>query len=308
MTAVTGLHHVTVIAGDPVENLRFYTETLGMRLVKRSVNQDAPDTYHLFYADAAGSPGTDLTFFPWPNMGPGRPGVGLTMEVALAIPAAALDYWRARLGGLGIEPAEETRFGERALVFFDPHGLPLALVATTERPFAPWIESPVPEPSQVRGLHAVRLWEREAAPTVRFLEAGLGLAKQGTEGDWTRFGTAGGSGTWIDVRELPGRGRGMWGAGSVHHVAWRATDPDAQIALRERVREAGRQPTEVIDRFWFKSIYFKEPGGALFEIATDGPGFSVDEPFETLGQHLVLPPWLERERRAIEAALPPLPR
>src|SRR5690606_11725176 len=148
----------------------FYTGTLGMRLVKRSVNQDAPDTYHLFYADAAGSPGTDLTFFPWPGMAPGRSGIGLTMEVALAAPAGTLPFWRERLEAAGIRATPEERFGESALVFRDPHGLPLALVETSGRTFVPWADSPVAAEQQVRGLHAVRLWERDAAPTVRFLE------------------------------------------------------------------------------------------------------------------------------------------
>lgn len=307
MPAVTGLHHVTVIADDPAENLAFYTGTLGMRLVKRTVNQDAPGTYHLFYADAAGTPGTDLTFFPWPGTAPGRAGIGLTIEVALAVPAGELSYWRDRLTAAGVQTVDETRFGETALVFRDPHGLPVALVETGSRDFEAWSKSPVPTTSQIRGLHAVRLWERDAAATSRFLQDGMGLVPVATEGAWHRLRAGDGSGTLIDLRELPDMARGTWGAGSVHHVAWRVPTPEAQLALRARVAQAGARPTEVIDRFWFKSIYFKEPGGALFEIATDGPGFSVDESPDTLGEALILPPWLEDGRAGIEAALPPLP-
>jgi glyoxalase family protein len=206
-----------------------------------------------------------------------------------------------------LRPAVDTRFGEQALVFRDPHGLPLALVATEERSFVPWEAGPVPTAHQVRGLHAVRLWERERGPTTRFLEGGLGLVSAGHEGEWHRYTAGNRSGTWIDVREFVDLPRGAWGTGSVHHIAWRVPTPEAQLALRERVAAAGRHPTEVIDRFWFKSIYFKEPGGALFEIATDGPGFTVDEAAASLGERLILPPWLESQRVTIEGTLPALP-
>ena len=309
MPAVTGLHHVTAIAGDPQENLDFYAGVLGMRLVKRSVNQDDPGTYHLFYADGEGHPGSDLTFFPWPQLPPGRRGTGLTVEVALAIPSASLGYWVERLRHHGVTPAPvETRFGEEVLPLVDPHGLGLALAMTDDaREFTPWAESPVPEAHQIRGLHAVRLWERNLDLTRRFLVDGLGLTETGQDLGWHRFivGT-GGSGRVVEIRELPGERQGSWGVGSVHHVAWRVPDDAAQEAAQERVAAAGRQPTEVIDRFWFKSVYFREPGGVLFEIATDGPGFAVDEAAHALGTTLVLPPWLEPQRGRIEAALPPL--
>ncbi|MGH7564544.1 MAG: ring-cleaving dioxygenase [Gemmatimonadota bacterium] len=307
---VTGLHHVTAIAGGARENLAFYTGTLGMRLVKRSVNQDDPGTYHLFYADAVGHPGTDLTFFPWQGVAaPGRKGVGLTVEVALVVPPGSLEFWSDRLPGNVLAPgAVEERFGERSLAFRDPHGLELALVESADpREFTAWEGSPVPADRQIRGLHVVRLWERERAATADFLTGVLGFDVVGEEAGWHRYALGeGGSGSLLELKELPDVRRGAWGTGSVHHVAWRVPDDVTQVAVRERVVEAGRQPTEVIDRFWFRSVYFREPGGALFEVATDGPGFSVDEDPVALGERLVLPPWLEARRERIEEVLPPL--
>ena len=309
MSRITALHHVTCIAGDPQENYDFYTGVLGMRMVKRSVNQDVPGTYHLFYADAEGHAGTDLTFFPWPEMAPAAPGVGLASEVGLAVPADSLAFWRDRLAAAGIDVgAPITRFDERVLTFTDPHGLHLALVETSdEREFASWSDSPVPADRQVRGLHSMRLVERDTETTARFLIGTLGFSEAGSEDGWQRFVLPGArSGRILDIRAEPSKPRGKWGTGGVHHLAWRVPDDDAELEVRERVEQAHRRPTPVIDRFWFKSVYFLEPGGVLFELATDGPGFSIDEPSATLGEHLVLPPWLEPRRREIEAALPPL--
>ncbi len=312
MSLIRGIHHVTAISGDARQNLEFYTGVLGLRLVKRSVNQDAPDTYHLFYADAEGHPGTDLTFFPWPQMPPGRKGAGLTVEVGLAVPAGSLAFWAERLEAMGVIPTDpKSRFGEQVLVFRDVHGLSLSLTETSDssgsREFTPWRESPVPERHQIRGFHAVRLWERDLAATARFLGDALGFELAATEDGWHRFGVAGGgSGRWVEVRELPDERRGSWGTGAVHHVAFRVAGDEEELAVRERIRAAGSHPTDVIDRFWFRSVYFKEPGGALFEIATEGPGFAVDEDPEHLGERLILPPWLEPHRQQIESVLPPL--
>ena len=307
MIGITGLHHITCIAGDPQENLDFYTGLLGMRLVKKSVNQDVPGTYHLFYADGAGHPGTDLTFFPWPDMEPVSPGVGLASEVGLAVPTGSLEYWQHRLGRAGITTdAIVTRFGERVLPFADVHGLRVALIETSDaREFTPWAESPVPADRQVMGLHAMRIVVRELALTTGFLTGTLGFTAAGDEDGWHRFAIiGGGSGRVIDVAEEPRAARGRWGTGGVHHIAWRVPDDQAEAAVRERVDAAHRRPTPVIDRFWFRSVYFLEPGGVLFELATDGPGFAIDESPETLGETLVLPPWLETRRAEIEAALP----
>jgi glyoxalase family protein len=309
MTRITGLHHVTAIAADAQENLDFYRRVLGMRLVKRSVNQDSPGTYHLFYADAEGHPGADLTFFPWPEMEPARGGAGLAMEVGLAVPTGSLEPWIERFETCKVAHSTvELRRGERVLPFSDPHGLPLTLSETSdEREFTAWPESPVAPAMQVRGLHSVRLWESQLGLTHDFLTGVLEFKSDGEQDGWHRYTIAGGgSGRFLEICEVPGSPRGKWGTGGIHHVAWRVPDEAAQLAMRARIDRAHRRPTEVIDRFWFKSVYFLEPGGALFELATDGPGFTADENLAALGEKLVLPPWLEPYRSRIEAALPKL--
>lgn len=312
---IRGLHHVTAISGPAQENLDFYAGVLGMRLVKRSVNQDDPGTYHLFYADAAGTPGSDLTFFPWAQMAPSRRGHGLASEVALTVPAGSLDWWVARLERYGVDiTAREARFGAATLALVDPHRLPVALVESpgwASRAFEPWSGSPVPAERQIRGLEGARAQERELTTTTAFLTQAMGFRLVGEERGWQRW-VAGGaeapghSGGWFDLRPAADERRGMWGVGSIHHLAWRVDDDAHQAEVRARVGEAGPSPTPVIDRFWFRSVYFKEPGGVLFELATDGPGFAVDEAPEHLGESLVLPPWLEAHRAEIEGALPPL--
>jgi glyoxalase family protein len=311
MKPLTGLHHVTAIAGPAQENLDFYSGVLGLRLVKKSVNQDDPGTYHLFYADAEGHPGTDLTFFPWAELAPAREGYGLSSEVALAIPPGSLDFWRKRLGAKDVRLFEmETRFGERVLPLQDPHGLRIALVesqSSLARNFAPWKEGPIPIECQIRGLEGARMIERNLEETIAFLVNGMGFRKIGEENGWMRFGLGEGkSGTYIDMRAAGAMSRGAWGTGSIHHLAWRVMDDSHQMEVREQVLREGAHPTPVIDRFWFKSVYFREPGGVLFELATDGPGFDVDEKMESLGETLVLPPWLEPNRNAIEKVLPKL--
>jgi glyoxalase family protein len=307
MERVNGLHHITAIAGPAQENLDFYSGVLGMRLVKKSVNQDDPGTYHLFYADAEGHPGSDLTFFPWAESAPPRMGHGLAVEVTLEAPRGSLDFWASRLEGYGIPlEAPEHRFGQKALPLTDPHGLRVTLVEDpAPRDFAPWNQSPVPAERQIRGLHGARLWERDAAPTAAFLREVLGFRLIAEEAGWSRYGFEDAAGV-VDVRETPAAHRGAWGVGSVHHLAWRVADDEHQAAMRRKVEVAGAHPTPVIDRFWFRSVYFREPGGVLFELATDGPGFAVDEDGAHLGETLVLPPWLEPARPRIEKALPPL--
>lgn len=309
MSNITGLHHVTAIAGPAQENLDFYAGILGMRLVKKSVNQDDPSTYHLFYADGEGHAGSDLTFFPWAHMPRGRDGTGLTNEVSLAVPAGSLGYWTERLEKHGVRmDAQVVRFGERALPFTDVHGLRLALVETSDaREFTPWSGSPVPVEHQIRGLHTVRISERNRSATEKLLFAGMGFTLAAEENGWKRYRLGeGGSGRVLDVEELPNVARGAWGTGRVHHVAWRVDDDASQLAAREQLHKVGTQTTEVIDRFWFKSVYFSEPGGALFELATDGPGFEIDERADALGTQLILPPWLEQHRAEIERGLPVL--
>ena len=309
MSDITGIHHITAIAGDPQENLDFYTGVLGMRLVKKSVNQDVVNTYHLFYADGEANPGTDLTFFPWPDAPPAVRGAGLGTEISLAVPSGSLSFWEGRMSRYGVRiGGAEIRRGSRVLPLTDPHGQPLALVETADpREFAPWGKSPVPAEHQVRGLDAVRLLERDLAATVGFLTGVLGFRDLGAENGWHRYGVGtGGSGKHLEIRASADTRRGQWGVGSMHHVAWRVPDDAAHLVVRGKVEAAGRRPTDVIDRFWFRSVYFMEPGGVLFEVATDGPGFTVDEDMATLGERLVLPPWLETQRPEIERALPPL--
>jgi glyoxalase family protein len=309
MARVNGLHHITAIAGPPQENLDFYGGILGMRLVKKSVNQDDPGTYHLFFADAVGHPGCDLTFFPWPQLAPPRLGHGLAVEVGLEVAPDSLEFWAARLERYKTPIGRiESRFGERVLPVVDPHGLKLALVepsTTMPRSFSPWEHSPVEEGRQIRGLHGAKIWERRAGLTTTFLTDVLGFQPLGSDAGWMRYGIEDAAGV-IDVREMPDERRGMWGVGCVHHLAWRVDDDAHQLIMRELVEKAGAHPTPVIDRFWFRSVYFKEPGGVLFELATDGPGFTTDEDAAHLGETLVLPPWLESSRSRIEAALPPV--
>jgi glyoxalase family protein len=311
MQTVRGLHHVTAIAGPAQENLDFYAGVLGMRLVKKSVNQDDPGTYHLFYADAEGHPGTDLTFFPWAQMAPSREGHGLSSEVSLAVPPGSLVFWSERLQqhSVTLSPVE-SRFGQPVLPLRDPHGLHVALVESGDslgRPFSPWKESPIPEQHQIRGLESARMVERDLIRTSSFLADAMGFLHVGTENGWHRYGVAGGkSGAYVDLYESPTANRGAWGTGSIHHLAWRVDDEKHQLEVRQRVQAGGSRPTPVIDRFWFKSVYFPEPGGVLFELATEGPGFAVDEDPQHLGETLVLPPWLESARREIEGGLPRL--
>lgn len=308
-TTVHGIHHITCIAGDAQQNLDFYITMMGMHLVKRSVNQDAPDTYHLFYADGVGTPGTDLTFFPWPNMPPGRLGTGLTIEVPFAVLPGSIPFWKRRFADNDVVyDSPERRFGELTLPFQDPHGLHLALVETDTPPQSiPWENSPIPPEVQIRGMHSVRLWERELTPTEDLLIQCMGFTLLGSEDGWRRYAVeGGGSGKLIEIKALPGERRGQWGIGSIHHVAWRVSDSPEQMTLRNAIENIGLHPTQQIDRFWFKSVYYREPGGALFELATEGPGFSHDEAIEHLGERLVLPPWLEGRRPEIEAMLPPL--
>jgi glyoxalase family protein len=304
---ITGLHHVTAMAGDAQANLDFYAGVLGMRLVKKSVNQDDPGTYHLFYADGEGAPGSDLTFFPWgKEAARGRTGAGMASEVALAVSNGSLGFWHKRLEHYGISSEYETRFGEYALAFQDHDGLNVALVEA-EHAGATWAESSVPGEHQIRGLHGARMLERMLEPTTQFLTGIMGFRLLAEENGWQRYGLeAGKSGQHVDVGRAHASSNGGFGAGTIHHLAWRVPDDASELEVQAALALAGVQPTPVIDRFWFKSVYFREPGGTVFEIATDGPGFAVDEDQDHLGEMLVLPPWLEKQREKIEAKLPVL--
>ena len=303
------IHHVTAIAGDPQRNLDFYTGVLGLRLVKLTVNFDDPGSYHLYFGDELGHPGSILTFFPWPNGRRGRQGTGQVGTVSLAVPPASLGFWVERLVQHGVKfEGPDRRFDEQVLAFSDPDGLLLELVATprVER-VAAWADGPVPAEHAVRGLHGGIIWEDGDRGTAEFLTAHLGFRQVGEEGNRLRFESAAeGVGTVVDLRRVDGFWAGATGVGTVHHVAFRAASDEAQLELRGRIKQAGIDTTPVVDRQYFKSVYFREPGGVLFEIATDAPGFTRDETVAELGTHLMLPPTYEPMRDRIAQALPPV--
>ena len=290
-----GLHHVTAICGAPAANVAFYTGRLAQRLVKKTVNFDDPGTWHLYYGDAAGSPGTILTFFPFVGAAPGREGPGQAMAFAYGVPRGAFDGWVTRLGADA--GAVSQRFGARVLTLHDPHGQRLELIESDGRGDA------------LGGFHSVTLWVDDPAPTARVL-ATLGYAPvdEAAEGPGRRlrFAAPGDArGRVVDILQTPGA-RGRQGAGTIHHVAFRAADDAHQDDIRARLIAAGHTVTPRIDRQYFNAIYFREPGGTLFEVATDPPGFAVDEAPEALGTALKLPPQYEAQRDRIAAALPPL--
>lgn len=304
-----GIHHVTAIAGDPRRNLDFYTRTLGLRLVKKTVNFDDPGTYHLYYGDETGSPGTILTFFPWANVAPGRAGLGAAQETAFRVPAASVGYWAQRLIERGVpHDAPEKRFGETVLPFRDPDGMGLALVGVPGAEAEPgWAGGDVPAEHAIRGFHGVTLLLGDGTRTGAILTDVLGFEEAGREGSLTRYRAASSPGGVLDLRVVPGFLPARMGGGSVHHVAFRAAGDAEQETMGRRLAEAhGIEPTEQKDRNYFRSTYFREPGGVLFEIATDDPGFSADEPVESLGSALKLPAQYEPHRREIEAVLPEL--
>jgi len=306
---ISGIHHVTAIAGGPQRDVDFYTGVLGLRLVKLTVNFDDPGTYHLYFGDEFGRPGTILTFFPWPGASRGRIGNGQATTVSFSVPEASLGYWTERLSAHSVSfEAPRARFDEEVLAFRDPDGLPLELVAHAGgAPGVPWDESPVPREKALRGFYGVTLSEESAGPTASFLTDVLGFRQIAETDARSRFAVGpGGAGSLVDVLARPGKAGGQTAVGTAHHVAWRTPTNEEQVAWRERITGYGFHVTPVIDRKYFRSIYFREPGGVLFEIATDLPGFAVDESPEQLGAHLLLPPWLEPERSRIAGALPPL--
>lgn len=306
-TEILGLHHVTAIAGDPQTNLRFYTEVLGLRLVKRTVNFDDPGTYHLYYGDDTGRPGTILTFFPWPGASKGRRGSGQASVVSFAVPHSSLGYWADRFAEYDVSfEAVSRRFDEEVLTFYVPDELKVELVACLTEEYLDG-HGPIPTEYAISRLHSVTLLEMPKSATASLLMETMGFRFLREVSGRFRFEVGpGGPGTIIDVVELPGVQRGRIAVGTVHHVAWRVSDDESQTEWRSRIAEAVEGVTQIIDRKYFRSVYFREPGGVLFEIATDPPGFAVDEPVESLGEHLMLPPWFEYSRSGIEKRLPAL--
>lgn len=307
---INGLHHITAVTADPAANVAFYTGTLGLRLVKRTVNFDDPSAYHLYYGDALGSPGTALTFFHWAGQPAGRPGFGQVTAVAWSVARDTLPFWQARLTSRGVATQLAKRFDAPILQFSDPDGLPLELIGTDapETP-APWIPNDIPSNAILGTFHSATISLADTRSTARVLSEVMGAKPtlhDPTNGR-TRYALgANQPGAWVDLVTQPGASRGRPGAGTVHHIAFRTTDEASEREALEIWRAAGLHPSPQIDRTYFRSIYAREPAGVLFEIATDGPGFAVDEKSAELGTHLMLPPHYEAHRTAIEAALPPL--
>jgi glyoxalase family protein len=309
--AMHGIHHVTAIAGKPTQNLGFYTRTLGMRFVKKTVNFDDPTTYHLYYGNEAGQPGTILTFFPWEHAAPGRAGIGMAQETSFRVPVKSLGYWVNRFVEKGVpHKAPEKRFGEPVLGFSDPDGLALALVGVEPiEEEATWANGDIPAEHAIRGFHGVTLLLAEAASTAEVLTNALGFKADGREDSLLRFRSPAAPGGIVDIREAGNFLAGRMGGGTVHHIAFRATSDAEQASMANKLlSDHGIRTTPQIDRQYFRSVYFNEPGGVLFEIATDQPGFAVDEPLASLGSELKLPAFLEPRRKYIESALPPLPK
>ncbi|MGH9694802.1 MAG: ring-cleaving dioxygenase [Bryobacteraceae bacterium] len=308
---ILGIHHITAIAADPQANIDFYTALLGLRLVKVTVNFDDPGSYHFYYGDGHGSPGTILTFFAWPGAGRGRQGNGQVTVASFAIPQGSLTFWRERLTAKSVAvdgPLE--RLGQQLLSFADGNGLRLELIETAAAdPARAWTRSAVPAEFAIRGFHSATLSETGYQRTAALLTEQMGFRLTGQEQNRFRYEIAsGGAGKTVDVICAPDAPEGRIAAGTVHHIAWRTADDAQQREWLAEVGRLGYNVSPVMDRVYFHSIYFREPGGILFEIATDSPGFAIDEPLDQLGAGLRLPPWLEAQRARIEAALPPIQR
>lgn len=302
-----GIHHITAIAGPAPRNVDFYTRTLGLRMVKKTVNFDDSGTYHFYYGDETGHPGTILTFFPWAHAAPGRLGIGETQETVFRVPEGALGFWLQRFVERGVKhEAIQKRFGESVLPFQDPDGTRLALVSVPNIQHEPAWTRDVHSDNAIRGFHSASLLLEDSAPTGAILTDVLGFNEVAREGNVMRYRAANtSSGGIVDLRAAGGFLPARMGAGSVHHIAFRATDDAAQAEMVKKLAENhGIRTTEQKDRNYFRSVYFREPGHVLFEIATDQPGFAVDEPVEALGEALKLPPFLEKHRAEIEAVLP----
>ncbi|PYI99004.1 MAG: ring-cleaving dioxygenase [Verrucomicrobia bacterium] len=306
---IRGLHHVTAIASDPQRNLDFYVGLLGLRFVKRTINFDDPGSYHFYFGDNRGTPGTILTFFPWPGAHRGIRGTGQIEATAFAISRDSIGYWVERCKQQHVTAEKVPRFGEEAIRFTDPDGLLLELIASNSLPAVePWPDSPIPAENAIRGFHSVSAAVEGYESTARLLTDSFGYHLIEESGNRFRFASPEETapGRIIDLLCMPDTGMGRVAAGSVHHIAFRAKDEAEQLKWHEHLVDLGYNVTPVIDRTYFHSIYFREPGGVLFEIATEPPGFTLDEKLEELGTHLRLPSWMESARSQIEKILPPI--
>ncbi len=300
-----GTHHITAIVGDPQENVDFYASVLGLRLVKKTVNFGDKVRYHLYFGNEEGSPGTLITFFAWPGAENGKVGDGEVGVSSYVVPVGAIEFWKNRLEKFEIPYTETERFGEQYLQFQDPHGLLLEIVEREEGSPNKWEFGGVTEDVAIKGLGGATLYSAKSAETAEVLSNVLGLELVGEEGDYIRFKSASELGNVIDIKTTS-FGKGQQGPGVVHHIAWRTKDDTEQLAWKSFVEENGFKVTPVKDRNYFKAIYFREPGGTLFEIATDPPGFARDESLDTMGEKLMLPKQFEDEREELENILIPV--
>ncbi|WP_321474649.1 ring-cleaving dioxygenase [uncultured Paludibaculum sp.] len=309
--SILGIHHVTAIGSDPQRNFDFYSGVLGLRLVKMTVNFDDPGSYHFYYGDGAGSPGTILTFFLWPGARRGRPGSGQVTHTAFAIPPGSLAYWENRLQDAKVAIGKPLdRFGQTALPFMDHDGMRIELIETPDVDSnRTWSGGGVPTASAIHGFHSATITAADPRETSALLVDTLGFRQTGEDTNRLRFEAGqGGAGQSVDILSVPESPAGRIAVGSVHHIAWRAPDDAQQQGWLSKLGDSGYDSSPVMDRTYFHSIYFREPGGVLFEIATDQPGFAVDEALENLGSSLRLPLWLEPQRGTLEEVLPPLNR
>lgn len=307
ITQINGLHHVTSMAANAQINSDFFTKTMGLRRVKKTVNFDAPDVYHLYYGDAAGTPGSVMTYFPFRDIGPGRSGIGEVGETVFAVPTGTIAFWQERLAKMGATGLEESdSFGARKLRFLGPDRDRFALVETSDDARAPYADGPVASAEGIHGFHSASMRVRDAAATAELLRF-MGYQEVDSQGNVTRFAIPDGNGAdLIDLEELPDAPIAQQGAGSVHHIAFGVDDRAAQLEVRKALMDTGYQVTPVIDRDYFWAIYFRTPGGVLFEVATNEPGFDRDEDAAQLGQALKLPKQHERLRPQIEKLLRPI--
>ncbi len=305
---INGIHHITAIAGDPQRNYDFYCKQLGLRFIKKTVNFDDPYTYHLYYGNDKGSPGTILTFFPWLDAAKGRKGAGQITSIAYSILPSSIDYWLNRLFSLGIHTSGPfKRFDESVILFTDPDDFEIELVASSKEKRDGWFNGDIPAEHSIRGFYTATASLNETSETEKLLIDVMGFKKVYEEKNRTRYeSNSAGPGSYYDMLHLPDELTGRMGIGAVHHIAWRTANDTTQIEVRENLVSKQLHVTPVVDRNYFHSIYFREPGNVLFEVATDPPGFTVDESFEQLGKNLKLPAWYEKDRQLIEKSLPSL--
>ncbi|HER40453.1 MAG TPA: ring-cleaving dioxygenase [Salinimicrobium catena] len=305
---ITGIHHVTALAGEPQQNLDFYTGILGLRMVKKTVNFDAPDVYHFYYGNELGEPGTILTFFPYEGIQKGRHGKGMLNVTTFSVPASSLNYWENRLKQYNVKarPVEDRFEGEAVLYFEDPDGLGLELVFNDKDQRPGFSYGSIPEEHAIKGFYSVEIWQEGYERTAGLLTGIMDHRLIAEKGNRFRFAATNRPGNYIDLICMPDSLRGLGGGGTVHHIAFNTADGEGQAAVRRKLIQGGFDPTPVLDRQYFESIYFREPGGVLFEVATAKPGFSVDEDPQKLGEGLMLPPQYETRRELIEKAVKPV--